>query len=83
MLLGGGDWADASAELLQVPDNITLEEAKTACYKWYNTEYLPALQHWKDTARKTPAPKFYTLREFIIAFMGGIPDTTTETWDDC
>jgi hypothetical protein len=36
LILGGGDWCDASADILDVPDNANLEELKLEYAKWYN-----------------------------------------------
>ena len=36
---GGGDWHDASAEYLIVPENINIEQEKNKWEEWYRTEY--------------------------------------------
>ena len=37
LILGGGDWADASAELLNVPANLDLDLAHKEYRQWYST----------------------------------------------
>jgi hypothetical protein len=41
---GGGDWADASAEYLILPDGMDIEAELRALDKWYKDVYLPAFR---------------------------------------
>lgn len=41
---GGGDWYDASADYLILPDGMDFATEKAACEKWYREEYCPALR---------------------------------------
>lgn len=36
----GGDWADASVDLLDVPDGVDLNAECVAWNRWYEQEYL-------------------------------------------
>lgn len=47
----GGDWHDASAEYLVLPDGMNLEDEKKLWEKWYRDEYCRAL-------RKGARPEF-------------------------
>ena len=55
---GGGDWADASAEYLVLPDGMDIETEHAAYRVWYRTEYFPAVDAGKN-------PKFVTLYEWL------------------
>ena len=41
---GGGDWYDASADYLILPEGMEFEAEKAAREKWYRDEYLPAMR---------------------------------------
>lgn len=41
---GGGDWSDASADYLILPEGMDFEQEKAARERWYWEEYLSALQ---------------------------------------
>lgn len=41
VLLGGGDWTDASVDLLDIPEDMDVEVIKNEWRTWYNVEYLP------------------------------------------
>jgi hypothetical protein len=43
-ILGGGDWADASVEHLEVRDGVSLEEEKAKWNIWYRDTYCPSLK---------------------------------------
>lgn len=49
----GGDWHDASAEYLVLPDGMNLEEEKKLWNEWYRREYCPALHDGKRPQFKT------------------------------
>jgi len=42
---GGGDWNDASAEYLVVPEGIDVEDENRKRAKWYRNEYLLSLRN--------------------------------------
>lgn len=41
---GGGDWHDASAEYLVLPDGVDIAAEHAAWRAWYETEYCPGLR---------------------------------------
>lgn len=43
-LHGGGDWADASAEYLILPEGLDIEAEAKAREKWYLEEYYPKVR---------------------------------------
>lgn len=45
-LLGGGDWNDASVEILDIPDDMDIDEVRKEWQEWYNTVYRPS--HSRD-----------------------------------
>ena len=55
---GGGDWADASAEYLVLPDGMDIEAEHASWRVWYRTEYCPALHAGKQ-------PEYVTLYEWL------------------
>jgi hypothetical protein len=40
---GGGDWYDASADYLILPEDMSYDVEKASRQKWYETEYNPAM----------------------------------------
>ncbi len=42
-LCGGGDWWDASLDLMAVPEGLDIEQEKIAWRAWYKNEYGPRL----------------------------------------
>lgn len=56
----GGDWADASAEYLVLPDGLSIEAEHKAWNEWYRNEYCPRL-------RAGERPEFRTLYGQLIA----------------
>lgn len=59
-LLGGGDWADASVDLLDIPDGIDIEKIKAEWFVWYRTDYLP---NYKAGNK----PQFKTVIDMLLA----------------
>jgi hypothetical protein len=55
---GGGDWYDASAEYLVLPDGMDIKAEASAWRVWYDTEYCPAL-------RANKRPEYVTLYEWL------------------
>lgn len=47
-LHGGGDWADASAQYLVLPDGLDIEAEAAKRNTWYRNEYCPALRSGKS-----------------------------------
>jgi len=43
-ILGGGDWTDASVELIIIPSDMNLDEQKEKWNQWYFGEYCPTLK---------------------------------------
>ena len=74
--MGGGDWADASVEHIEIDDNISLDKCKEDWRVWYNNEYLPEY-------RADKKPKFYTFVDFLKEHHGAINSTIIEEyWDE-
>ena len=42
LIMGGGDWADASVDDLKVPAEMDLDAELEKWRKWYREEYVPA-----------------------------------------
>lgn len=40
---GGGDWADASADYLIVPESVNIENEKILWRDWYHKVYCPSI----------------------------------------
>ncbi|MGV8955722.1 MAG: hypothetical protein ACOH2M_31805 [Cypionkella sp.] len=57
---GGGDWADASAEYLILPDGMSISVEQRKRNKWYQDEYCPALGRGEK-------PQFFTLHQWCLA----------------
>ena len=57
-LLGGGDWTDASVDLLVIPDDMDVLEMQRQWDLWYVDEYLPSFGY--NTI------KFKSLAEFML-----------------
>jgi len=45
-LLGGYDWADASVDILDIPDDMDIDAVRKEWQEWYNTVYRPS--HSRD-----------------------------------
>lgn len=57
-LLSGGDWADASVDLLDIPDDMDVESVKEEWREWYNTMYRPSI--------RTGRIKFKTVVDLLL-----------------
>jgi len=42
---GGGDWADASAEYIILPEGVDYHEEQKKWREWYDGKYCPSLKH--------------------------------------
>jgi len=62
----GGDWYDASADYVILPDGITIEDEREAWRHWYETIYL--VQSNRGTC-----PGYKTLADFVLERGGRIP----------
>lgn len=47
MILGGSDWADASADAVAVPDDMDLEEQKRLYRKWLTEDRCALKQEYQ------------------------------------
>lgn len=52
-VLGGGDWADASVDHINVPDDLDLDAARERWRGWYRNEYLPEHAKKRTGERRT------------------------------
>ena len=67
---GGGDWADASANYLILPEGMDIEVESEAWRKWYDEEYCPALRAAnvaRDLGSDVVYPEFAGLFDWCIA----------------
>lgn len=72
----GGDWADACANYVILPDGTTIENESIAWRHWYNTTYVKGLTYG-------PSIKYKTLVDFILERGGRIPrDDELEVFTD-
>lgn len=65
----GGDWADASANYVNVPDELNMEQVHKEYRYWVNNSYEAARQDAYDRRKefpRVPIPKFYTFTEWLI-----------------
>lgn len=58
-LHGGGDWADASAEYIVIPDCIDLSAQRSLYRDWYNNEYC-------RTLRSGGKAEYMTFKDWLI-----------------
>ena len=63
-LHSGGDWFDANAEYLIIPDTVDIEAERVAWHKWFNEEYWPL--HKAAVARREKPPKYDTFFEWLL-----------------
>ncbi len=49
----GGDWYDASADYVVLPDGVDINAEHKEYRKWYDDEYIPALRAGKKPEYKT------------------------------
>jgi len=59
---GGGDWTDASAEYLVIPNGVDVEEEMKKRREWYREEYCPAL---RALGRGDKHPEYVTLFDWL------------------
>lgn len=74
---GGGDWYDASAEYLILPEGMDFAQEKAAREKWYREEYCPAL-------RRGEKPEYVSMCDWLRK-RGAVEPTEaqlTVVWDD-
>jgi len=55
---GGGDWSDATANYLVLPEGIDAEKEVEKRRKWYHEEYVPALKRKEN-------PKYIDMMEWL------------------
>ncbi len=55
----GGDWADASAEYLILPDGADIETLYANYHKWYKTVYRPARKRGEQ-------PSYFSFTEWAL-----------------
>ncbi len=53
LILGGGDWNDASVENLIVPKDMDLDEQKRNWNDWYKNHYIPEFRDKKQPEYKS------------------------------
>lgn len=82
LIRSGGDWYDASADVLTVPVTIDIAAERKAWQHWYETEYDPACKAHNDAPQKSKpkCPKFITFIEWLK--LRGCTDGTIEEFDD-
>lgn len=75
-LHSGGDWADASAEYLVLPDGLSIEAEAKAYQRWYRDEYCVQL-------RAGDRPKYRSLFVWLLEKGAREPrDDELEIYDD-
>lgn len=82
LITGGGDWCDASADLLEIPIDVNLTAEHAAWRQWYDTEYHPAVK-LRDAApahAKPPCPKYIHFLDWLRN--RGATDSNIETFED-
>ncbi len=79
-ICGGGDWHDASVELLQVPVGVAIEEERAARRLWFDEEYIPALRALRRGQKRTV--EYMSLSDWLIQRCGAAWDETVEQVKD-
>jgi len=64
-MLSGGDWADASVDLLDIPKSVDLDVVAKEHRQWYTRVYCPEFSAGNK-------PKYFTLTEWLIEKHGAI-----------
>ena len=62
-IYSGGDWADASCEIIDIDSAIDVKEKKQEYEKWYNYVYIPAY-------RRGEKPKYLSFVGWLKHFCG-------------
>jgi hypothetical protein len=70
-LCDGGDWFDASAELLSVPCEVDIDAEMGRHRQWYDEEYLPAMRR----GEKIP---YESIGDWLQKRCNAKPDTSIE-----
>jgi hypothetical protein len=74
-IMGGGDWYDASVDLLDLPYDLDLEDENKNHRHWYDNEYCPAL-------RSGNKPRYLSFPEWLIERCGAKKNESIEEyWD--
>ncbi len=71
-IYSGGDWADASCEIIELNQNIDLKSKRKEYEKWYEYVYLPKY-------RNLEGPKYYNFVEWLKHFCGAKDAENIET----
>lgn len=86
LLVSGEDWADASAEIIDVPNGLDLESEKKAYKKWYEESYVPSYRAWSKLENKYSAENrarcmdYCSFKEWLFN-KGCSANTTIETFE--
>lgn len=82
LITAGSDWADASADLLDVPLGMDLAAQKVEWRKWYQEEYcsyFPSLKKWNGF-EWISQPKYISFPQWLKQH--GAVDSECEQFED-
>ena len=75
VITGGGDWADASVDIIRLPVGFSMDDVQAARDAWYENEYLPAY-------RAGGHPQYESLVSFAEMRFGATDAPDVEEWHD-
>lgn len=87
LLMSGGDWADASADLIDVPSGVDLQAEHDAYRKWYRESYVPSYTAWSKLENKYSdenrqlCMKYLSFKEWLLS-KGCAANTTIEVFEE-
>lgn len=65
MILGGGDWTDASVDHVYAPVGFDLDAANDSYQRWLSDDYWPALSRWNKIIGAVQ-PEFLGFPEWLV-----------------